>query len=110
MIIEQAFAKEIGISVYVAMKILNAAGISTEEISDITSVCKNTLVEEIEKRDVPYEVRFLLLSLVLCRMLKISTEFHNEYMKSVEERLKVSKDILDGKGNIYPDIELAKNP
>jgi hypothetical protein len=43
-------------------------------------------------------------------MLKISTEFHNEYMKSVEERLKVSKDILDGKGNIYPDIELAKNP
>jgi hypothetical protein len=109
MIIEQAFAKEIGVSIYAAMKILNTAGISTEEISDISNVCKNILVEEIEKRDIPHESRFLLLSLILCRMLKTSTEFHKEFMKSVERLAKLPQDILTS-GDDCQDIEIAKDP
>lgn len=96
--IEETFAKEIGIDVFAAIKILNEAGISTEYMSDITNKCKNILAKEIEKRNVPYELRFLLLSLVLSRMLKTSINFHKEYMKSVQE-------------NIEPqDIEIARDP
>lgn len=110
MVVEQAFAKEIGISVYTAMKILNDAGITTEEISDITNICKNALAEDIEKRNIPYEFRFLLLSLILSRMLKTSTAFHKEYMKSVEKRLKLSLDIANDKDDKCPDIEIARDP
>jgi hypothetical protein len=109
MIIEQAFAKEIGISVYSAMKTLNEAGMTTEDMSDIANLCKATLANEIERRNVPYELRFLLLSFILCRMFKTSTTFHKEYMESVEE-LKLSQDILSDKDEQFPDIELAKRP
>lgn len=101
MVIEQAFAKEVGISIYAAMKILNDAGIATEDMSDIANVCKNVLANEIEKRDVPYEFRFLLLSFVLCRMFKTSTAFHKEYMESV-------KNILNEKDEKCQDIEITK--
>jgi hypothetical protein len=110
MVIEQAFAKEIGISIYSAMKILNEAGMTTEDLSDITNLCKATLADEIERRNVPYEFRFLLLSFVLCRMFKTSTTFHKEYMESVDERLKLSQGILNGKDEQFQDIELAKRP
>lgn len=103
MTIEQAFAKEIGIDVYAAMKILNEAGMSTEDLSEIANLCKTTLANEVEKRNIPYEFRFLLLSFILCRMLKTSTSFHKEYMDSV-------KNILDEKDEKCQDIEIAKRP
>ena len=109
-VVEQAFAKEIGISIYTAMKILNDAGITTEEISEITNICKNALADEIEKRNIPYEFRFLLLSLTLSRLLKTSISFHKEYMKSVEKKLKLSLDISNDKDDKFSDIEIAKNP
>jgi hypothetical protein len=87
MVIEKAFAKEVGISIYTAMKILNEAGITTEDLSEIASLCKATLANEVEKRNIPYEFRFLLLSFILCRMLKTSTAFHKEYMESVKDIL-----------------------
>jgi hypothetical protein len=110
MVIEQAFTKEIGISIYSAMKVLNEAGMTTEDLSDIANLCKTTLANEIERRNVPYEFRFLLLSFVLCRMFKTSTTFHKEYMESIGEQLKLSQSILNDKDEQFPDIELAKRP
>jgi len=108
--IEEAFAKDMGISIFATMKILNDAGVSTEDMSDITNKCRNVLTDEIERRNVPYEYRFLLLSLILCRMLKTATDFNKEYMKFVEKRLNLSKDVLDNKDISCSDIEFAKDP
>lgn len=108
--IEETFAKEMGIDVFAAMKILNDAGFSAEDLSYISNRCKNILADEIERRNVPYEYRFLLLSLILSRMLKTSVDFHKEYMKLVEKRLKQTEDVLDEKDNKFSDIEIAKNP
>jgi hypothetical protein len=91
--IEDAFVKEIGVDVFTAIKILNEAGISTDYMSDITNKCKNVLAHEIEKGNVPYEFRFLLLSLVLCRMFRTSADFQKKYMKSVQKSVDLSKDI-----------------
>lgn len=101
MVIEQAFEMETGVSIYTAMKILNDdVEIYTEDLSYISNMCKNVLADEIERRNIPYEYRFLLLSIVFCRMFKTSTDFHKEYMKSV-------KNVLDGKDL---DIEIVKKP
>lgn len=108
MAIEHAFAREIGISVYTTMKILNDAGISPEDVSGIMSICKEALTNEIEKRNVPHEFRFLLISVILSRLLKTSAAFHREYMQSVKGILS-DKYVLDSKDEKYPNIELVKD-
>jgi intergrase/recombinase len=102
-VVEEAFEKEVGIDVYTAMRILTRSGISLEDMSDITNKCKNVLTEEIEKRNIPYELRFLLISTVTCRLFKTSTAFHKEYMKSVEN-------IPYDKYKNCPNVELVKDP
>lgn len=81
-IIDNAFEKEIGIDIDSALKILVKEGISLEDIGKITTDTKNTMANEIERRGIPYEHRFLLINVILCTMFKTTVAFHKEYMKS----------------------------
>lgn len=80
-VIDDAFEKEIGITKDAAFKFLVKEGISIKDIEKITDKTKNMLTNEIEKRNVPYEYRFLLANVILCTMFNTAATFHKEFMK-----------------------------
>ncbi len=85
-VIDDVFAKEIGMNIYSALNILTKNGISIEDMTEITGKVKTAMIEEIEKRNIPHEFRFLLINIILCSMFATSIEFHKEYMKLSEDR------------------------
>ncbi len=91
-IIDDVFAKEIGMNIYSALNILTKNGVSTEDMTEIIDKIKIAMTDEIEKRDIPHEYRFLLISVISCSMFATSIEFHKEYMRLLE----------------YPGIEFIK--
>lgn len=100
-IIDLAFRKEIGTSLYSATRYLDKNVITIEGIESITSICKNAIATEIERRNIPPEDRFLLLNVVLCTMFKTSAAFHRAYVKT-------AKHIIEDKEIQSRFIELIK--
>jgi|SRR3972149_1476361 len=84
MIIDDAFEKEIGISIHSALNFLVKEGISIDDMITISDETKKTVTNAVNKKDIPYEYRFLLINIILCTMFKNAAAFHNEYMKSSE--------------------------
>lgn len=84
-IIDIAFKKEIGIDINSALALLVNKGISLDDIGKITDVMKKSMADEVEKRNIPFEYRFLLINAILCTMFKTTVSFHKEYMKSLIE-------------------------
>lgn len=83
-IIDDVFEQEIGIDIYSSLKFLDREGILIDDMEKIANSVKNTMINEIEQRDIPYEYRFLLINTILCTMFKTTAAFHNEYMRSSE--------------------------
>ena len=81
-IIDETFKKEIGIDIDSAIELLAQGGISTDFLEKITSDIKNVITDEVGRRNVPYEYRFLLVNVILCTMFKTTVAFHKAYMKT----------------------------
>jgi hypothetical protein len=100
-VIDDAFRKEIGISLYSAARYLDKNVITIECIQNITNICKNVIATEIERRNIPPEERFLLLNVIICTMFKTSSAFHRAYVKA-------AKDVIEEKEKQSSFIELIK--
>ncbi len=105
-IIDDAFEKEIGIDMDSAIELLAKGGLSADYLKKIMSDVKNVIINEVDRRNVPYEYRFLLINVILCRMFKTTVAFHKAYMKTttymfeqlVKEQLKkedLDREIVD---------------
>ncbi len=84
-IIDSAFEKEIGVNIGSAIKFLVTKGISIENMEKIANTTKDVVSDEIDKRNIPYEYRFLLLNVTLCELFKTATSFHKAWVKRSEE-------------------------
>ena len=100
-IIDLAFRKEIGTSLYSAARYLDKNVITIEDMESIINIGKNAIAKEIERRNIPPEYRFLLLNVVLCMMFKTSAAFHKAYVKT-------AKHIMEDKEIQSRFIELIK--
>lgn len=80
--IDRVFEKEIGMGMNAAIKTLVDAGITPEEMGNIANGFKKSITDEIEKRNVPYEYRFLLLNVILFTILNNSVLFHKTLVNS----------------------------
>lgn len=96
---ELMFEKEIGVSLSSAIASLCKGGISVENLVDITDKTKVVLSEEIEKRNIPMEYRFLLLNIVLCALFDMSLIYHKRFINSLNREMIESGEL---------DIELFK--
>ncbi len=83
--IDDAFKKEIGMSLYTAIKIINDAGITVEDAENIINNVRDRIAEEIEERDIPYEYRFLLLNIIFCIEFKHAAIFYKRYVEDMKE-------------------------
>lgn len=97
--IELAFEKEIGISLCSAIASLYNDGISVENLVEITDKTKAVLSEEIEKRNIPMEYRFLLLNVVLCSLCDMSVAYYKRFIDDLNGEMIESE---------CSDIELVK--
>lgn len=96
--IELTFENEIGISLCSAIASLCKGGISVENLVEITDKTKAVLSDEIEKRNIPMEYRFLLLNVVLCTLFDMSVAYH-KHVEDLNRELIESEEL---------DIELVK--
>lgn len=104
--IELAFENEIGISLSSAIASLCRCGVSIEDLAEITGKTKVILSDEIEKRKIPMECRFLLLNVVLCSLFDISMKYHKRFVEDLNrEMIKSEGEIIESEG---PYIELVK--
>lgn len=92
--IGKVFEKEIGMDLHDAIDVLNKGGISVEDLEEITNMLKNDITEEVERRQIPYEYRFILLNVIFCTMFQTAATFHRKFMKVLKDIEKnESKDI-----------------
>lgn len=70
--IYDTFEKEIGMDLHTAIKMINDAGIKVEDAENIINRVRDNIAEDIERRDIPYEYRFLLLNIIFCKEFKHS--------------------------------------
>ncbi len=83
--IEKVFEEEIGMDINGAIDVLNRGGISVEDIEEIANMLKNDITDEVERRQIPYEYRFILLNVILCTMFKTTATFHKKFIKAIKE-------------------------
>lgn len=83
--IDEAFKKEIGMSLHTAIKIIDGAGIKVDDAENIINSVRDYIAEDIEKRDIPYEYRFLLLNIIFCIEFKHAAIFYKRYTEQMRE-------------------------
>jgi len=81
-IIDDAFEKEIGIDMDSAFELLAKRGMSQDYLGEFITEVKNVIADEVDRRNVPHEYRFLLVNVILCRMFKTTVAFHKVYVNT----------------------------
>lgn len=90
-IINIALEKEIGMNISTAIHNLIKAGIKIEDLAEITNIAKKSMSCEIEKRNIPYEYRFLLINVILCNMLNNSVKFQKAWVSLSEKEKELDR-------------------
>jgi hypothetical protein len=80
-IINDAFKKEIGFGMDSILLFLSKEGISLDSMEKMTTDIKNAITNEVDKKHIPYEYRFLLITVMLGKILETTVAFYKEYMK-----------------------------
>lgn len=100
--IEKVFEEEIGMDINGAIDVLNRGGISVEDIEEITNMLKNDITDEVERRQIPYEYRFILLNVIFCTMFEATATFHKKFMKVLKDIEKSESKDIDESKDIEP--------
>lgn len=84
LVVENAFKEEIGMNIDEAIDILDNEGITPDDLGEITNKFKNLITEEVDRRKIPYEYRFLMLNVIFYTMFRTTAEFHRKFVETIK--------------------------